>query len=112
MLVPVPAISIDGVVGAVPRFALRRIGWAVLVHKFKTLLCPQNICPVSVGVAVELTLLKYVNEKPLSILLVRFLETSRREPDTVVSSPIVVSAPPTFILNIDKSANVFILKSV
>lgn len=42
-LVPVPAISIDGVVGATSLFALNRIEWAVLVHKFKPPPCPLKI---------------------------------------------------------------------
>ena len=81
------------------------------MHKFNPPRCPQNICPVYGGVAVELTVLKYLGENPLAIVLVRLSETSRREPEAIVSSPTVISDPPTFISYIVKPATGFIFNS-
>ena len=52
------------------------------MHKFSPPLCPQNICPVSVGDAPLFVLLNYIELKPFTCVFVKLVATSKRLPDT------------------------------
>ena len=61
------------------------------MHKFSPALCPQNICPVSVGDAPLFVLLKYIELKPFTCVFVKLVATSKRLPETAKLLHVVVS---------------------
>ena len=60
------------------------------MHKFSPPLCPQNICPVSVGDAPLFVLLKYIELNPFICVFVKLVATAWRLPETAKLSHVVV----------------------
>ena len=68
------------------------------MHKFSPALCPQNICPVSVGDAPLFVLLKYIELKPFTCVFVKLVATSKRLPETAKLLHVVVPVKVGFSL--------------